>query len=123
MVKKVIEKQNHYVKDCVLNLVDDEIPDDVRKVLNLGPKFAVTPTKIPYMEIATIVEVNALKLEYEGKPIIAEQLRQHTKEILMNARPPNSNLDRNTWNTINRIRNDENIDIYPFDKGSGFKQQ
>ena len=123
-MERISEKSNgictKHVKDCVLNLVNDEIPDDVKTVLNLGPKFAVTPTKIPYMEIATITEETALKLEYARKPMEADLLRLHTKEILKHAKAPKSNLDRNTWNTIKRMREDESIDYYPFDKGSGF---
>jgi len=64
------------VKNCVLNLVDGEMDDNVKSVLNLGPKFAVTPNKIPYMEIITIAEENALLLEYGNKPLEAELLRQ-----------------------------------------------
>ena len=48
------------VKNCVLNLDGSEIPKNQLEVLNLGPKFAVTPKFIPYMDIITITEVEAL---------------------------------------------------------------
>ena len=44
------KRQNsNLIKNCVLDLAGD-IPDNHQAILNLGPKFAVTPKVIPYME-------------------------------------------------------------------------
>ena len=108
------------VKNCVLNLVNDNLPEDESEVLNLGPKFAVNPTHIPYMDIITTAEMKAVELERENKHIAAEQLRQETMKILSTAKPPKSNLDRNQRNVIKRMKENEEVDIYPYDKGVGF---
>ena len=112
--------QSTNVKNCVLNLVNDTLPEDEEEVLNLGPKFAINPTCIPYMEIITTAETKALALEYENKHIVAEQLRQDIINILSSAKPPKPNLDRNQRNVIKRMKENNEIDIYPYDKGSGF---
>ena len=107
------------VKNCVLDLAGD-IPDDQRTILNLGPKFAVTPKTIPYMEIVTSTEVEALNLEKEGQHAKAELLRQEVKRILINEKQPRPNLTKEQLTTIKEIREDKDIDIYPYDKGNGF---
>ena len=109
-----------FMKNCVLNLVNDNIPDDENEILNLGPKFAVNPTKIPYMDIITSTEMKAISLEKEEKHTVAEQLRQDMINILSNAKTPKPNLTREQRATIKRITSNEDIDIYPYDKGSGF---
>lgn len=112
--------QTNKVKNCVLNLVNDTLPVDENDVLNLGPKFAINPTRIPYMEIITTAEMKALSLEREDKHTVAEQLRQDILNVLSTAKPPKPNLDRNQRNAIKRMQENEEIDIYPYDKGSGF---
>ena len=57
-----VAKEEHLVKNCVLNLADSEIPQNHLDLLNLGPNFAVTPRNIPYMDIITTTEIEALKL-------------------------------------------------------------
>ena len=116
---QVRQYANKAVKNCVLDLVGD-IPENQRKILNLGPKFAVTPKSIPYMEIVTTTEIEALKLEKKGESAKAELLRQEVKKILMKEKKPKSNLSREQLRTISEIKKDENIDIYPYDKGNGF---
>ena len=114
--KKTNENQTA-VKSCVLDLASD-IPDNQRTILNLGPKFAVTPKIIPYMEIVTSTEIEALNLEKEGQHPKAELLRQEVKRILINEKQPRPNLTKEQLTTIKEIRQDQNIDIYPYDKGN-----
>ena len=108
------------VKNCVLNLVNNEIPKNQLDLLNLGPKFAVIPRNIPYMDIITTTEVEALNLEYKKQFAAAELLRQEVKEILSNAKKPRTNLSNAQQQAIKEIKSDPTIDIYPFDKGNGF---
>ena len=80
------------VKDFVLNLHNTEIPANQAELLNLGPKFAVAPSTIPYMDIITTTEIEAFRLEKEEEPAKAALLRQDVQRILKNAKPPPSNL-------------------------------
>ena len=59
----VTPQERCYMKDCVLNLVGDNLPEDEKEILNLGPKFAITSTHRPYMEIIATTEKKALSLE------------------------------------------------------------
>ena len=108
------------MKNCVLNLAEDEIPKKHNELLNLGPMFAVTPNKIPYMDIITTTEEHALKLEYDNQLAAAERLRQDVKKILYTAKLPKSNLSKDQRIAIKEIKSNVDIDIYPFDKGNGF---
>lgn len=108
------------VKDCILNLTGEEIPKHHKELLNLGPKFAVTPNKIPYMDIITTTEVHALKLEYNNQLAAAEKLRQDVKIILSNAKVPKSNLNNSERQAIKEIKSRADVEIYSYDKGNGF---
>ena len=114
------DNMQQLVKNCVLNLVDIEIPRNQQDLLNLGPKFAVTPRNIPYMDIITTTEVEALSLERKKQFAAAELLRQEVKKILSNAKQPRANLSKEQQQAIKEIKSDPTIDIYPFDKGNGF---
>jgi hypothetical protein len=118
---EITKKRNikKVVKNGVLDLAEN-IPENQRKILSLGPKFAVTPKSIPYMEIVTTTEIEALKLEKKGETAKAQLLRQEVKKILMKEKKPKSNLSKEQLRTISEIKQDKNIDIYPYDKGNGF---
>ena len=45
-----------HVKDPFLNLVDDEVPNNHKELLSLGPKFVPNMKKIPIMDIITTTE-------------------------------------------------------------------
>ena len=108
------------VKDCILNLSKTEIPPLHKDLLNLGPQFVVNEKKIPYMDIIATTERVALQLETDNKHIDAEVLRTDVKRILIEAKPPRKNITRDQATALKEIVNDVNVDIYPFDKGSGF---
>ena len=118
--KPNVIKQNQIVKNAVLNLVNDEIPKHHEDLLNLGPKFVPTSNRIPYMEIITKTEKKALELERSNEHVKAEQLRQSISDILKKAKPPKSNLNKTQKTALKELKSEENIRIYPFDKGSGF---
>ena len=52
-----------YVKEPILHLTNNEIPDSYRSVLNHGPKFVLTSNKIPIMDIVASTEYCVLELE------------------------------------------------------------
>ena len=68
-----VNRRRENVKECVLNLTEESIPEHHKSLLNLGPKFAITPNKIPYMDIITTTEVTALKLEKGNRLAEAEK--------------------------------------------------
>ena len=107
------------VKDVVLNLCDDEIPPHHKSLLELGPKFVPTQAAIPYMDIITKTESSALLLQYNKQKVEAENLRQDVLRALKMTKPPKSNLTREQQRALKEIKQDENRSIYPFDKGSG----
>ena len=63
-----------------------------REFKGKGPKFALTPKEVPKMEIMAQVENAALQLERNGKKDCATNLRHSVTNILLNAKPPKSNL-------------------------------
>ncbi len=110
------------VKNCVLNLVDEEIPDHHKELMNLGPKFAITPNRIPFMEIISKTETEALKLERQNDAVSANVLRKEVKRILQQTKTklPPSNINSSHRQAIKEILADEEVRIHLYDKGTGF---
>ena len=113
------ENDQSVLKNCVLDLAGD-VTEEQLQILNLGPKFAVTPKEIPYMDIITTTEVEALNLEKNEQHAQAELLRQQVKKILLKENKPRCNLSKEQFRTISVIQKDPDVDIFPFDKGNGF---
>ena len=55
------------IKNPVLQRQTEPLPPEAEEVLQLGPKFAVAPSKIEKMEITASIESAALELERNGK--------------------------------------------------------
>ena len=108
-----------YVKNPVLNLVDNEIPKHHQELLGLGPKFIPNVKRIPYMDIISTTESSSLKLEFGNKIREAQTLRKDVLRILKMAKPIKDNLTRDQRIAMNEIKKDERVSIYPFDKGGG----
>ena len=113
-------RKTNYVKSAVLNLVEDDIPDNHNQLLNLGPSFVPTIKKIPYMDIIEATEIAAIGLEKNNENEKAQQLRHNIVSILSVSKNPKSNLDHTCKTAIKEIISDPTIDIYPYDKGAGF---
>ena len=111
--------ETKFVKDPVLNLVGDDIPEKQKALLDLGPKFVPNMRKIPFMDIITTAESSALKLEYEKKVCEAQILRKNVLKVLKMAKPIEDNLTREQRQTLKEMKDDPDISIYPFDKGTG----
>ena len=73
---QIVLKNTRKNTRAVLNLTGKTVDKNVTSLLNLGPNFVPTPKSIPYMEIITAIESQALKLESSKKDISAENLRQ-----------------------------------------------
>jgi len=110
------------VKSAVLNLTDREITEDKSALLELGPKFVPAIEKVPIMEIVTSAEIAASELERIDKPVEAERLRHELSNMLLkhvNTKLP-SNLSRDQKQALKELKNDENLKVVEFDKGTGF---
>ena len=70
------------MKPAVLDLTGKIIIKNVSSLLNLGSNFVPTPKSMPYMEIITAIEPQALKLESGKKDTSAENLWQTVSKIL-----------------------------------------
>ena len=120
--EKTVEKRTSFLKSAVLNLTNDELSEKHKSLLNLGPKFVPSTKKIPYMDIITSTELCASNLERQDQRAESESLRQEVSDILLknfNIKTKD-NLTKNERIAIKEIKNNTDIKIYPFDKGSGF---
>ena len=56
-----LNNKRKIMKPALLNLTGKTVDKNVTSLLNLGPNFVPTPKFIPYMEIITAIESQALK--------------------------------------------------------------
>ena len=110
------------MKPAVLNLTGKAVDKNVTSLLNLGPNFVPTPKFIPYMEIITAIESQALKLASGKKDTFAENLRQTVSKILSKkiGMKQRDNLSKVQRAALKQLKNDKQMKVYPFDKGIGF---
>ena len=103
----------------ILQLQETPLPQEAIDLLNLGPKFAITPKEVPKMDIITQVEKAALQLERNGEKNNATELRHKTVNILLNSKPPPSNLTYKERQGLSFFKKNEQLAVVPFDKGQG----
>ena len=115
----ILNKKRTIMKPAVLNLTSKTIDKNVTSLLNVGPNFVPTPKSIPYMEIITAIESQALKLESSKKDTSAENLPQFVSKILSTTtgKKQQDNLSKAA---LKQLKNDKQIKVYPSDKGIGF---
>ena len=113
------QRPTSFVKNPVLNLRGDEIPQHHQELLKLGPKFVPNPQRVPHMDIITVAECSSLKLEYSKKVREAQTLRKDVLRVLKMKKPTRDNLTRDQRRAISEIVQDKETSIYPFDKGAG----
>ena len=109
-----------YTKNAVINLCSTEIPKNQNDFLNLGPHFVPSLKYIPYMDIIATTECFALKLEYNNKIENAQDLRKNILRELKMGKKISQNLTREQIKALKEIKENNLVDIYPFDKGNGF---
>ena len=109
-------ERNTICKDrWVTNLSGRNQSQAEEEVLRLGLNFTPTPRKIPYVDIAMLIELAARKLPPEE----AEDLRGKVCATLKRARRmPWQNINRSQREAIRNLRKDENIMVLPADKGN-----
>ena len=110
------------MKTAVLNLTGKTVDKNVTSLLNLGPNFVPTPKFIPYMEIITAIESQALKLASGKKDTSAENLRQTVSKILSKTigKKQQDNLSKVQRAALKQLKNDKQMKVYPFDKDIRF---
>ena len=106
------------MKPAVLNLTGKTVDKNVTSLLNLGPNFVPTPKFIPYMEIITAIELQALKLESGKKDTSAENLQQTVSKILSKTigKKQQDNLSKVQKAALKELKNDKQMKVYPFDR-------
>ena len=110
------------MKPAVLKLTGKTIDKNVASLLILGPNFVRTPKFIPYMEIITGIQSQALKLESDKKDTSEENLRQTVNKILSKTigKKQQDNLSKTQRTALKQLKNYQQMKVYPFDKGMGF---
>ena len=71
------------------------------------------------MDIIATTEASCLKLEYGNKRCESQTLRKDVLRIMKMAKPVEDNLSKQQRTAIEEIKKDDEVRIYPFDKGSG----
>ena len=106
------------MKPAVLNVTGKIIDKNITSLLNSGPNFAPIPKSIPYLEIITAKESQALKLESGKKDTSAENLRQTASKILSKTigKKQQCNMSKTQRAALKQLKNDEQMKVYPFEK-------
>lgn len=104
-----------------------KLQPEIVSLLEKGPKFAVTPKTIPYMDIIHETEKAAISLASKGLHEQGEKLRQDVSKVLQhsinNPHLYQSNLDqheRKGLSILNKKIKNKEIVVAPHDKGIGF---
>ncbi|XP_072048801.1 uncharacterized protein [Amphiura filiformis] len=86
-----------------------------RDVLAKGLNYSVAPDRIPHVELITATE-SAIK-HNNLDTSTADELRTKISSCLVNAKVPNSNLNKEQQEAVNSLGKDKDIFILPADKG------
>ena len=101
---------SRWVKNCS----DRILSDPELCVLKKGLNFAVTPRKVPVVDIVTATE-SACRSLNNGD---ANELRSKVVNILnKNEKVKEQNVGKDEWDAIDNLRKDDSIIVLPADKG------
>jgi hypothetical protein len=99
----------------VINLSKKPLTNAERSLLEKGPKFAITPSSIPYKNIVSEVEAAIHELPDETKDII----RTNTASILDRARlPQHKNISTEERKALSKLKKDHTRIVMKADKGN-----
>ena len=106
------------MKEPILNLTNEGLPNSYTFLLSHRPKFVPTDNKVPAMDIITSTESFALELERKGKLTEAETIRQNVSRILKNnlKLKIKDNLSTEKRKALKEIKNDNNKKYIPLIK-------
>ena len=98
-----------------MNLSDKVLSDGDKSLLNKGLKFRVPQREIPIAEFISGVEDAVRHLDQQT----ADSLRDTTKKLLTNAKPPKSNLSKEEEFSLRKLRKLTKDTVFlPSDKGN-----
>ena len=101
----------------VINLSKKPLQDAQRSLLEKGPKFAPTPSTIPYKENVAEVEAATKHLPAESR----EEIRTSTAAILHRAQlPSHKNITKEENKALQNLKKDTSRVIMKADKGNCF---
>ena len=114
----------------VVDLTKDGISDNVRKFLNLGPDFAMTPRELPVEQYIAATEEVCKRMEDEQnngvrteqqKLCDQEAMRKEVQDLLIKGmkKPVRRNLSKDEWKGKVETEKDEKRVFLPADKGKG----
>ena len=102
---------NHNI--WVENLSKTPLTEAEERLLAHGPNFAVVPREPPVLEYITAIERTCSQLQ-QGK---AEELRGEIKAILKKTSTSKSNITKEEYQALGKLKKDENRMVLTADKG------
>ena len=97
----------------VKNLSKRPLSEIEKQVLRKGAGFAITPKHIPYDDYIIETEKIGSKLD-KGQ---ADALRAEVTDVLIQAKPPKSNMTKEELKALKELKKDKNIVFLKADKG------
>ena len=115
--EKLRQSRNNIASDCISKWVKNcssrLLNDTELSVLAKGLNFAVTPEKVPVVEVITKTEVACKNLPESD----ANELRSKVAGLLSRPKKIESNLDKSEKEALKSLSKDKDIEILPADKG------
>ena len=102
-------------QNWVHNLSNRTLSNPEHQVLGKGFKFAITPHKVPILDLVTGVEFGLRQVRDAAQVMT---VRSKVSEILKSAKVPESNLSHEEKMALKQLKNDNSIKILKADKGN-----
>ena len=102
------------IGNWVINLSKKPLLPSERSLFEKGPRFAPTPSKIPFKDFVTEIEASISYLPDESK----DQIRISAAAILLRASLPNHNISKEERKALHELKKDRSRVIMKADKGN-----
>ena len=109
------EETNLIKQRWLRNLSSRQLTASEESVLKRGLNFAVTPSKIPVVDMIVGIETACKYINPNSEE--ATTLRTECTRILKSAKPPKSNISKEELQALSSLKQDSSIIILPADKG------
>ena len=107
-------------KKWVINLSSKPLSDGEQSLLQKGPKFAVSSSKVPLTEYIAVTKRICDELSENTAGRDCTEIYQKTKEVLQHFKDkkgPTRNTTRKEWKAIKTLREDSSCVVLTADKG------
>ncbi len=104
-----------YDERWVKNISSYTLTDSDKSVLSRGLNFAITPNKVPIVDIITETESGIHRAKLPR--VEAESLRNKVAASITSTKLPKSNISKEEWNSLRSLSKNDDILILPADKG------